>query len=116
MGVKVDPDLFGFHSCAPLRTQPRQCNWSKRSTGSTATTTGEGICEPISGRDSGGSGSCSSKKYRCGYWELQQHRRSVGSSLGVGGVGIGSCSSIGVGGVGIGSCSSIGVGLGSVGC
>ncbi|KAL5572518.1 hypothetical protein UlMin_022115 [Ulmus minor] len=41
------------------QTQPRQCNWSERT--STASTTGEGNSEPSSRRDSG-SGSCSSKE------------------------------------------------------
>ncbi|XP_052183767.1 NAC domain-containing protein 75-like isoform X2 [Diospyros lotus] len=40
------------------QTQPRQCNWSDRS----GTGAGEGSVEPNSKRDSGGSGSCSSKE------------------------------------------------------
>lgn len=39
------------------QTQPRQCNWSDRSA-----TTGDANSEPNSRRDSGGSGSCSSKE------------------------------------------------------
>ncbi|XP_028058691.1 NAC domain-containing protein 75-like isoform X2 [Camellia sinensis] len=59
------------------QTQPRQCNWSERSTGTTATTTGEGNSEPISRRDSGGSGSCSSK-------EVINQRDELSAAAGVG--------------------------------
>ncbi|XP_028104379.1 peroxidase-like protein 2 [Camellia sinensis] len=71
----------------------------------------------------GSAGSVRRLVYRGRDVGLQQHRRGVGSSIGVGGVGIGCCSSIGVaeawcgcsrgvGGVGIGLAgSSVGIEL-----
>ncbi|GMN50662.1 hypothetical protein TIFTF001_019824 [Ficus carica] len=67
------------------QTQPRQCNWSDRSTATTITSTGDqgNMSEPSSRRDSG-SGSCSSKEINL----PQRDELSVGVGVGIG-VGVG---------------------------